>query len=285
MVVCRWYRLRGPTWAVHYWAKYTEAVTTCLRFLIPYVQAPKPGHADSTAHKTLTGRLYPVHGSHHFCTCHIPHGNLHYLVNILSLKPVCPSPGDSPRQSRNRNSVIMVSLLSRPRSHLQFCGSKEDMGLGDHSPLLPSWSWGCVDRGFALTLGSSTIWCTVSFPQLTQEARSHQWQHLPHKSIVCGSAHPEIPPILSEVWPKTFSLKVVSLFREGRIPCEILSMWTLKRNDTNELTKQKETHRLREWTYGGGGLGEGWGEGIVREFGMGMYTLLYFKWITNEVLL
>ena len=29
-------------------------------------------------------------------------------------------------------------------------------------------------------------------------------------------------------------------------------------------------------------VGEGWGEGIVREFGMDMYTLLYLKWITNE---
>ena len=27
-------------------------------------------------------------------------------------------------------------------------------------------------------------------------------------------------------------------------------MWHLKGNDTNELTKQKETHRLRGWTYG-----------------------------------
>ena len=27
------------------------------------------------------------------------------------------------------------------------------------------------------------------------------------------------------------------------------------------------------------------GEGIVREFGMDMYTLLYLKWITNKVLL
>ena len=27
---------------------------------------------------------------------------------------------------------------------------------------------------------------------------------------------------------------------------------------------------------------EGWGEGIVREFGMDMYTLLYLKWITNK---
>ena len=25
------------------------------------------------------------------------------------------------------------------------------------------------------------------------------------------------------------------------------------------------------------------GEEIVREFGMGMYTLLYLKWITNKV--
>ena len=30
---------------------------------------------------------------------------------------------------------------------------------------------------------------------------------------------------------------------------------------------------------------EGWGDRIVREFGMDMYTLLYLKWITNEDLL
>ena len=43
--------------------------------------------------------------------------------------------------------------------------------------------------------------------------------------------------------------------------------------------------RLREWTYGcrwGGMVEGGWEEGIVREFGMDMYTLLYFKWITNR---
>ena len=33
------------------------------------------------------------------------------------------------------------------------------------------------------------------------------------------------------------------------------------------------------------GLGEGWGEGIVREFGVDMDTLLYFKGITNKDLL
>ena len=39
-----------------------------------------------------------------------------------------------------------------------------------------------------------------------------------------------------------------------------------KKKSDHELTKQKETHRLREQTYGC--QGEGWGEGIVREFGM-----------------
>ena len=31
--------------------------------------------------------------------------------------------------------------------------------------------------------------------------------------------------------------------------------------------------------------GEGWGKGIVREFGRNMYTLLYVKWITKKDLL
>ena len=31
--------------------------------------------------------------------------------------------------------------------------------------------------------------------------------------------------------------------------------------------------------------GERWGDGIVREFGMNMYTLLYLKWLTNKDLL
>ena len=31
--------------------------------------------------------------------------------------------------------------------------------------------------------------------------------------------------------------------------------------------------------------GEGWEEGIVRKFGIDMYTLLYLRWITNKDLL
>ena len=49
------------------------------------------------------------------------------------------------------------------------------------------------------------------------------------------------------------------------------------------LQNRKRLTDLREWIYGC--WGEGCGEGIVREFGMDMYTLLYLKWITNKDLL
>ena len=48
----------------------------------------------------------------------------------------------------------------------------------------------------------------------------------------------------------------------------------------NLITKQRQTHRLREWTYGGKE-----GRGIVRDFGTDMYTLLYLKWITSKDLI
>ena len=51
----------------------------------------------------------------------------------------------------------------------------------------------------------------------------------------------------------------------------------------NLLTKQKQIQRLQEGAYGC--WGEGWGKGIIMEFGMDMYTLLYLKWITNKDLL
>ena len=50
----------------------------------------------------------------------------------------------------------------------------------------------------------------------------------------------------------------------------------------NLFTKQKETHRLRERTYG---FQRGEEEGSDSEFGMDLYTLLYLKWITNKDLL
>ena len=47
----------------------------------------------------------------------------------------------------------------------------------------------------------------------------------------------------------------------------------------NLLTKQKDLQTRKIRTYGC------WREGIVREFGMVMHTLLYSKWITNKNLL
>ena len=51
----------------------------------------------------------------------------------------------------------------------------------------------------------------------------------------------------------------------------------------NLLTEQKQTHRLPEEFVVA--RMEGWGEGIVREFGIDVYTLLCLKWITNNDLL
>ena len=45
--------------------------------------------------------------------------------------------------------------------------------------------------------------------------------------------------------------------------------WNLKRKDTNELTKQKETHRLRKATHGC------WGEGIVKDFEGHVHTAIF----------
>ena len=69
--------------------------------------------------------------------------------------------------------------------------------------------------------------------------------------------------------------------REGTISYDIHYTWNLKRNDTNELTKQKETPRLREHIYGC--QGKGYWERIVREFGMDMYILLSLKRISKKV--
>ena len=62
----------------------------------------------------------------------------------------------------------------------------------------------------------------------------------------------------------------------GDISYDIPYTWNLKRNDTNKLIKQKETHRLRKWTH------SGCGEEIVKDFGKVLYTLLYLKWITTK---
>ena len=57
-------------------------------------------------------------------------------------------------------------------------------------------------------------------------------------------------------------------------------MWNLKINDTNELAYK--TERLTDLE---NKLMVASGEGIVREFGIDMYTLLYLKWVANKDLL
>ena len=54
--------------------------------------------------------------------------------------------------------------------------------------------------------------------------------------------------------------------------------------------KQKETHRFRESVIEklmGTTLCQRkeWGDGMVKKVGIDIYTLLYFKWITDEDLL
>ena len=53
-------------------------------------------------------------------------------------------------------------------------------------------------------------------------------------------------------------------------------MCNLKRNDTNEFTKEKRrlTNLEDEFMVA---REEGWGEGVVREFWMDVHTLLYLK--------
>ena len=52
-------------------------------------------------------------------------------------------------------------------------------------------------------------------------------------------------------------------------------MWNLKRNDKNELIYKTETDSQTSRTNLTVTRGKGEGEGIVREFGIDMYTLLY----------
>ena len=61
-------------------------------------------------------------------------------------------------------------------------------------------------------------------------------------------------------------------------------MQTLKKNDTGEIIYKTETDSQTENELAVA-RGEKQGEGIVREFEINMYTLLYLKWITNKILL
>ena len=71
--------------------------------------------------------------------------------------------------------------------------------------------------------------------------------------------------------------------REGEMAHDIPYMWSLKRNNANDLIYETETDsQTREQTYRcqwGKNGGRRW------ELGIGMYTLLYLEWIHNKDLL
>ena len=52
-------------------------------------------------------------------------------------------------------------------------------------------------------------------------------------------------------------------------------VWTIKKNQFPRLTDLENELMVSR--------GEPWGKGIVREFGMDMYTHLYLKWMTNNL--
>ena len=58
---------------------------------------------------------------------------------------------------------------------------------------------------------------------------------------------------------------ILSEVREEEILYNIPYMWNLIINNTDALTKEKEMHRLREWTYSCQRKGQG--EGIVKSLG------------------
>ena len=58
-------------------------------------------------------------------------------------------------------------------------------------------------------------------------------------------------------------------------------MYNLKRDDTNEFNYKIERLSVSENKFMVA-TGEGCGTGIVRGFGMDMYTLLYLKWISHK---
>ena len=89
----------------------------------------------------------------------------------------------------------------------------------------------------------------------------------------------------SEIMPfaATWMDREIVILSEVRkeIIYHITCLWNLKKKKKIQMNLyKKQKYRLREWIYGyQGGV---WGKvGMVRKFGIDIYTLLYLKWITN----
>ena len=113
-----------------------------------------------------------------------------------------------------------------------------------------------------LPLASAYLFCPVShiFP-ISFPAKLL----IPELFLLCHDHRPaslilECFQESGDLWPLSKGSKVG--------PSKVIQM--------NLLTKQKETHKLRKWTYGYQR------EGTVREFVKVIHTLLYLKWITDR---
>ena len=84
--------------------------------------------------------------------------------------------------------------------------------------------------------------------------------------------------ILSEVRQRRRNIIGHPLYVESKKKCIICNLF-IKLKETQGLREQ--TYGCQWWEVGGLRVGGGWG-GIVREFGVDMYTLLYLAWISNK---
>ena len=84
--------------------------------------------------------------------------------------------------------------------------------------------------------------------------------------------------ILSEVRRRRRNIIGHPLYVESKKKCILCNLFT-KLKETQGLRAQ--TCGCQWWEVEGLWVGGGWG-GIVREFGMDMYTLLYLEWISNK---
>ena len=81
-------------------------------------------------------------------------------------------------------------------------------------------------------------------------------------------------------WMDLEIVKLREVSKRRRMSYDILSMQNIKRNDISEPNYKTETDSDLE-----NRLMVAKREEIVRESGIDMYTLLYFKWITTKALL
>ena len=97
----------------------------------------------------------------------------------------------------------------------------------------------CTDGISSLLLKRSITWTEVLKHDATCPTRSSCYLNINQYNYRLKS---------QVVIPRECHTECAKSDRKGEISYDIPHMWNLKRNDTNKLIKQKETHRLRKRT-------------------------------------